>query len=139
MKYPTSCREDQRLSTEGKIVSKYCNISKNSRGEGGGPSTLPPPRTSVRPNQICVVSFLYSYKDDLLSKIWAKLNQCQRMKKVDVRLTCVAQKRSLLKFRNVDRRPPLQRGSRCFDTVFWRPSQYFSIALKVICCMLEFK
>ena len=29
------CREEQRLSTEGKIVSKYCNISK-TRGGGGG-------------------------------------------------------------------------------------------------------
>ena len=28
------CREEQRLSTEGKIVSKYCNISK-TRGGGG--------------------------------------------------------------------------------------------------------
>ena len=27
IKYTSSCREDQRLSTEGKIVSKYCNIS----------------------------------------------------------------------------------------------------------------
>ena len=31
IKYTSSCRKDQRLSTEGKIVSKYCNI-KNSRG-----------------------------------------------------------------------------------------------------------
>ena len=28
MKYTSSCFEYQRLSTEGKIVSKYCNISK---------------------------------------------------------------------------------------------------------------
>ena len=28
IKYTSSCWEDQRLSTEGKIVSKYCNISK---------------------------------------------------------------------------------------------------------------
>ena len=35
IKYTSSCREGQRLSTEGKIVSKYCNISK-SQGEGGG-------------------------------------------------------------------------------------------------------
>ena len=27
IKYTSSCREDQRFSTEGKIVSKYCNIS----------------------------------------------------------------------------------------------------------------
>ena len=77
MKYPSSCREDQRLSTEGKIVSKYCNILKNSRGEGGGPSTPPSlplyhvGNTSlrVRPKQICVFSFLYSYKDDLLENL----------------------------------------------------------------------
>ena len=32
IKYTSSCREDQRLSTEGKIVSKYCNISKTQGG-----------------------------------------------------------------------------------------------------------
>ena len=31
IKYTSSCREDQRLSTEGKIVSKYCNVS-NTQG-----------------------------------------------------------------------------------------------------------
>ena len=31
--YTTTCREDQKLSTEGKIVLKYCNISKT---QGGG-------------------------------------------------------------------------------------------------------
>ena len=28
IKYTSSCQEDQRLSTKGKVVSKYCNISK---------------------------------------------------------------------------------------------------------------
>ena len=32
IKYTSSCREDQRRSTEGKIVSKYCNLSK-TQGE----------------------------------------------------------------------------------------------------------
>ena len=35
IKYTSSHREDQRLSSEGKIVSKYCNMSKTL----GGPST----------------------------------------------------------------------------------------------------
>ena len=35
IKHTSSCREDQRLSTEGKIVLKYCNKKKNQ----GGPST----------------------------------------------------------------------------------------------------
>ena len=35
-------REDQGLSTEGKIVSKYCNVSK-IQGGGGGCSINPPP------------------------------------------------------------------------------------------------
>ena len=43
MKYISSCREDQRLSTEGKIVLKYCNISKT---QGEVPST-PLPCTTV--------------------------------------------------------------------------------------------
>ena len=37
IKYISSCWEDQRLFTEGKIVSKYCNISK------------PPGRGSINP------------------------------------------------------------------------------------------
>ena len=40
----SSCREDQRLSTEGKIVSKYCNISKT---QGGVFRPPPPPCTTV--------------------------------------------------------------------------------------------
>ena len=39
IKYTSSCKEDQRLSTEGKIVSKYCNISMTL---GGGGSIHPP-------------------------------------------------------------------------------------------------
>ena len=120
---------------------------KKLKGGGWGSIKAPPPPPSktvgdtslrVRPNQICVVSFLYSYKDDLLEnlgKIKPMSKNAKSRRPVDVRRS----KTSLLKLRNVDRRPPLQRGSRCFDTVFWRPSQYFSIALKVICCMLEFK
>ncbi|CAH3023696.1 unnamed protein product [Porites evermanni] len=61
-----------------------------------------------------------------LDKIKPMSKDAKSRRPVDVRRS----KSSLLKFRNVDRRPPLQRGSRCFDTVFWRPSQYFSIALK---------
>ena len=121
------------------------HIKKHTGGGGGSINAPPPPlyhvgdtSLRVRPNQICVVSFLYSYKDDLLEKL-GKIKPMSKNAKsrrpVDVRRS----KTSLLKLRNVDRRPPLQRGSRCFATVFWRPSQYFSIALKVICCMLEFK
>ena len=39
IKYTSSCREDQRLATEGKIVTKYCNISKTL---GRGSNTPPP-------------------------------------------------------------------------------------------------
>ena len=44
IKYTSSCWEDQRLSTKGKIVSKYCNISKTLRR---GTIQPPPPRTTV--------------------------------------------------------------------------------------------
>ena len=70
------------------------------------------PSLRVRPNQICVVSLLYSCKDDLLEnlgKIKPMSKNAKSTRPVDVRRS------------NVDRRPPLQRGSRCFDTVFWRP------------------
>ena len=41
IKYTSSCSEDQMLSTEGKIVSKYCNISKTrGRGSIDPPSNL---------------------------------------------------------------------------------------------------
>ena len=43
IKYTSSCREDQRCSTEGKIVSKYCNLSK-TQGEGG---SIPPHPTPL--------------------------------------------------------------------------------------------
>ena len=44
IKYTSSCGEYQRLSTEGKIVSKYCNVSKTL---GGGGASTPPPCTTV--------------------------------------------------------------------------------------------
>ena len=39
IKYTSSCREDQRLSTEGKIISKYCNMSK-TQGEFHHPTAF---------------------------------------------------------------------------------------------------
>ena len=42
IKYTSSCWEDQRFSTEGKIVSKYCNISKTlGRGSMYPPLLVP--------------------------------------------------------------------------------------------------
>ena len=43
MKHISSCRKDQRLSIEGKIFSKYCNISR----EGFHQSRPPPPSVLV--------------------------------------------------------------------------------------------
>ena len=40
-KYTPLCGEDQRLSTEGKILLKHCNISK-TKGGGGGVHQLTP-------------------------------------------------------------------------------------------------
>ena len=45
IKYTSSCWEDQRLSTKGKILSKYCNITKTL---GRGSINPPPPCTTVR-------------------------------------------------------------------------------------------
>ena len=42
IKYTSSCREDQRLFTEGKIISKYCNMSK-TLGEFHHRTAPPPP------------------------------------------------------------------------------------------------
>ena len=43
IKYTSSCWADQRLSTEGKIASKYCNISKPlGRGSINNPPPPPP-------------------------------------------------------------------------------------------------
>ena len=47
-KYTSFCREDERLSTECKIVSKYCNIWK-TQGERGGL----PPCTTVGYDFVC--------------------------------------------------------------------------------------
>ena len=38
IKYTSCCREDQRLSTEGKIVSKYWKLSKAEGGSFNPPS-----------------------------------------------------------------------------------------------------
>ena len=48
LKYTSSCLEDQRLSTKGKIVSKYCNLSKTP-GRGSIHPSPPPlgPRLGV--------------------------------------------------------------------------------------------
>ena len=46
IKYTSSCEEDQRLSTNGKIVSKYCNISKTP-GRGSNHPSPPPLCTTV--------------------------------------------------------------------------------------------
>ena len=45
IKYTSSCGEYQRLSTEGKIVSKYCNVSKTLGGGGHPPHPLVPRST----------------------------------------------------------------------------------------------
>ena len=42
IKYTRFCGENQRISTEGKIFSKYCNRSKTLRGEGGHQPPPPP-------------------------------------------------------------------------------------------------
>ena len=44
IKYTSSCREDQRLCSEGKIVSKYCNILKTL---GAGRGSIHPPCSTV--------------------------------------------------------------------------------------------
>ena len=63
IKYTSSCREDQRLSTEGKIVSKYCNISKTLRGSnhpplyyGGGMNLYVRPRVNRSHNFFLSIS-----------------------------------------------------------------------------------
>ena len=53
IKYTSSCREDQRLSTEVKIVSKYCNISK-TLGRGSNTPSPPPPPCTTGGVWICV-------------------------------------------------------------------------------------
>ena len=50
-KYTSSCEEDQRLSTKGKIVSKYCNISKTP---GWGSIHPPPPPCTTVGVWICL-------------------------------------------------------------------------------------
>ena len=39
MKYISSCRKDQRLSIEGEIFSKYCNISREGLHQSRPPPT----------------------------------------------------------------------------------------------------
>ena len=48
-----SCREDQRLPTEGKIISKYCNTSKLKEEVPSTPSLSLPPPPFPRPMYHC--------------------------------------------------------------------------------------
>ena len=57
-----SCREDQGLSTEGKIASKYCNISKNKGG-----SLTPPPSCTTVGVWLCVY-------------VWGLMNQTAQLR-----------------------------------------------------------
>ena len=87
-------------------AKSFRNTATYKKTQGGRvgvhQSAPPPPCTtvgirgcvSVRTKFVLLVSF--TLIKTICSKIWAKLNQCQRMQKVDVRLTCVAQKRLCL-------------------------------------------
>ena len=87
-------------------AKSFRNTATYQKTQGGRvgvhKSTPPPPCTKlgirvcvyVRTKFVLLVSF--TLIKTICSKIWAKLNQCQRMQKVDVRLTCVAQKRICL-------------------------------------------
>ena len=87
-------------------AKSFRNTATYQKTQGGrvGVHQSPPPCTTLR-IRVCVyvrtkfvllVSF--TLIKTICSKIWAKLNQCQRMQKVDVRLTCVAQKRLCLSY-----------------------------------------
>ena len=65
IKYTSSCWEGQRLSTKGKIVSKYCNISK-TLGSTPPPPPPPPPPTPLVPQ--CGYEFTCSLRVTLLIK-----------------------------------------------------------------------
>ena len=79
---------------------------KKLKGGGWGSIKAPPPPPCttlgirvcvyVRTKFVLLVSF--TLIKTICSKNWAKLNQCQRMQKVDVRLKCVAQKRLCLSY-----------------------------------------
>ena len=72
MKYISSCWEDQRLSTKGKVVSKYCNISKNLGSSIHNPPPPPPapPCTTVEV-RICVLrSRVNSYVTDRCAMLY---------------------------------------------------------------------
>ena len=97
IKYTSSCWEDQRLSTKGKIVLKYCNISKWNTATyqnlcGRVPSTRPPPpsyhggvwiyvyvrglscKYGSSPLSLCLFLFLLLYSFNFLLK-FTKINQ----------------------------------------------------------------
>ena len=86
-----------------KSFRNTATYQKTQGGGEGGVHQRPPPACTtlgigvcvyVRTKFVLLVSF--TLIKTICSKIWAKLNQCQRMQKVDVRSTCVAQKRLCL-------------------------------------------
>ena len=57
-KYTSFSCKDQRLSTEGKIVSKYCNISKTLGREGLHQLPPPPPPHSCATVRVCICVYV---------------------------------------------------------------------------------
>ena len=57
-KYTSFPCKDQRLSTEGKIVSKYCNISKTLGTEGLHQLPPPPPPHSCVTVRVCICVYV---------------------------------------------------------------------------------
>ena len=87
-KYTSSCWEDQRLFTKGKVVSKYCSISKTP---GGVPSTPSPPCTTVEV-WICVyVLGLNALGCKKKIKLWTNLKKTKHLKEAIDAILCLCQ------------------------------------------------
>ena len=69
IKYTSSPKEDQRLFTEGKIVSKYCNISKTL---GGVHPPSPRPLVPCTTVGVCICMYVRGLR---ISKHWSYLSR----------------------------------------------------------------
>ena len=77
IKYTLSCWEDQRLSTEGKIVSKYCNISKTEgRGSMNPPLLFHGGSMNLRVRSPVNLScFFFFFRDSAIHRISQRIIQ----------------------------------------------------------------
>ena len=130
IKYTSFFREDQWLSTEGKIVSKYCNISKTLGRGSINPPPPPPPCITVG---VWPCAYVWGLKKHTHTQQQEKIHTHPQTEQY-VRTPQIKSKRTAINgFRNTKKHPlslsmfPFELTPRYLKTEFyydWRFTQF---------------